>query len=94
MHIFFQKFTEGYCRYQGLGENLPIGNYRGCSMGCNLDEENCAYFVFKNVSATETNCQFTTTTNFKCDLIRGPPTPPMDSCTNPTPPPCDCSKCP
>ena len=53
-----------------------------CQFACqiyNLDNLDfpCNYFVHNN---REQNCQFLSSTDRKCDVIRGPPTPSLDNC--------------
>ena len=82
--IFFQQFTEGLCNYEGnVLENLgDIETASKCQFACqiyNLDNLDfpCNYFVHNN---REQNCQFLSSTDRKCDVIRGPPTPSLDNC--------------
>ena len=77
---FLQKFTEGYCQYEGtLLENSGIPSASGCQLACQLynGDSTCNYFVYNEV---ETNCQFLSSKERTCDLIRGTPTPSLEKC--------------
>ena len=77
--LFFQKFTEGYCIYEGdLLENaIDINDVTACQFLCQVDSL-CNYFVY---NADELNCQLLSSPSRTCDLIRGPPTPTLNDCS-------------
>ena len=79
--ITFQRFREGYCRYEDLSENVEgVTTADLCNKACTGDAENCEYFLFKNLTNGKTNCEFTNSRNHGCDLLRGPPTPDFSTC--------------
>ena len=73
MFDIFQKFTEGYCNYEGsLLENLGmIKTADQCQLACEFND-NCNYFVY---NYEQNNCQLLKSSERTCDLIRGPATP-------------------
>ena len=77
-----QKFTEGYCKYDGyLLENLSnITTISTCQFACQLydKEPSCEYFSYNSL---EQNCQFLSSSIRTCDIIRGPPTPSLEECS-------------
>jgi len=82
------QFTEGYCKYEGkLLENLNIpSGATGCQLACQYynGDSPCDYFVYND---GDQNCQFLSSTNRTCDIIRGPPNPPLETCPEqPIPP--------
>ena len=80
----FQLFTEGYCKYEGkLLENLEIpSGATGCQLACQYynGDSPCDYFIYND---GDKNCQFLSSTARTCDLIRGPPNPPIENCAAP-----------
>ena len=80
----FQLFTEGYCKYEGkLLENLEIpSGATGCQLACQYynGDSPCDYFIYND---GDKNCQFLSSTARTCDLIRGPPNPPLENCAAP-----------
>merc|ERR1711962_1734665 len=76
------KFTEGYCKYDGdLLENLSnITSASACQFACRIYDKipRCNYFFY---NGAEENCQFLSSTSRSCDLIRGPPTPSIEDCS-------------
>ena len=83
IHIFLQKFTEGYCKYNGdLLENLQnITSATACQFACLIYDKlpTCNYFFY---NGKEENCQFLSSTSRSCDLIRGTPTPSLVECSD------------
>ena len=81
IHTSFQLFTEGYCKYEGkLLENLEIpSGATGCQLACQYynGDSPCDYFIYND---GDKNCQFLSSTARTCDLIRGPPNPPLENC--------------
>jgi len=76
------KFTEGYCMYNGyLMENLGnITSALACQFACLIYDQfpGCNYFSY---NAVRENCQLLSSSVRTCDLIRGPPNPTFEECS-------------
>ena len=76
--LLFQRFTEGYCRFEGsLMENFEnIPNEETCQRFCHLSPI-CKYFIYNK---REKVCEILDDDHRQCDTIRGPPSPGYQEC--------------
>jgi hypothetical protein len=82
IHYTPQVFVEGYCRYEGnLLEHLEkIESAIQCQFACSFVPK-CNYFLY---DIDLKDCELLDDEKRDCDLLRGPPSPDLLDCFEPT----------